>query len=700
MYKAVPSTMQMQAADCGAASLKMILDYYGSFYTLEEVRELIGVGTDGSTIGDIRRAASTLGLLMEANQLTLDELHSSSVPCILWWDHVHFVVYEGNLHHLEIINDPAIGRRRLSTQEFMAAWTGVAITIEDTKQLKPYRSPALIRSTDILSFLVGQSRPLIATGLFFNVLGIAPTIILAQLTSYFTDQVLIHSELVLAKSLLWSFFALTGVSALLTSCSYYLTNKIAYTLSINRATYFFEYIASLPQSWQKSRNPQELASRVLLPSQMVTTLSYSFLASIASILKACIVLVFVFSINIYLGFLFSSVVLCVLLINIFIERITDDSNQSLSVENGKQQSTALGTLSNLEKIRSSGGETDQYATWAGYYTNYINASQKVSQNQSFSYLASFSGTYLFSTILIIAGPFLIIKNQLSIGDFIGLQFLAGFLSSGVSAIPTALTQYQMVSSPLTRLRDAFESFPSSKDLNQKDAVSKLPSRPFWGSNQFIQDSISDQFEAISTVELRDVTISAGDNTKSPAYTLTLDCSKLTCLFSTDAKKFSSFIKISAGLNRPVSGSVVVSRGQAINDIVLGDVQYISADPILFDLDVRSNITLMNPKLSVTDIVSTLKETGLFNYIKLFPKGIYATLPGHGVGLSNTNKSRIICSRILLSAPNYLALDSFVDQLSYDSCKQLLDSLRVRGKGGLFVCTNLDYHSLFDHVITI
>ncbi|MFN9057951.1 MAG: cysteine peptidase family C39 domain-containing protein, partial [Cyanobacteriota bacterium] len=338
----------MQAADCGAASLKMLLDYYDSFFTLEELRCLIGVGTDGSTIGDIRQAAEKLGLPLEANEIDLKTLHKSSIPCILWWDHVHFVVYEGNKGATETINDPAVGRRHLSELEFLAAWTGVAITPTDLSGIKKQISSEIVSNKQIIRFMLDKAYVPVLLGLLLNTLSIIPSIILSQLTSYFTDYVLIHNQISLAKGLLWSFFALTGVTALLTSAAYYLTSRAAFVTGIDRSLSLLTLIFKLPGTWHSQRSPQELSSRILLPSQMVSSLTYSLVSTLATILKSIIILVFIFAINITLGCAFFLIFLLVILVTLFINKATISANQALSVENGKQQGTALMTLSNLE----------------------------------------------------------------------------------------------------------------------------------------------------------------------------------------------------------------------------------------------------------------------------------------------------------------------------------------------------------------
>ena len=117
----------MQAADCGAASLKMLLDSKSIHYTLEEIRLATGIGRDGSTIGDIRRAADSLGFPLVAERIDKDDIQQQAPPFILWWNSNHFVVYEGQKRSKFFINDPALGRRELERDDFFQGFTGVII---------------------------------------------------------------------------------------------------------------------------------------------------------------------------------------------------------------------------------------------------------------------------------------------------------------------------------------------------------------------------------------------------------------------------------------------------------------------------------------------------------------------------------------------------------------------------------------------
>ncbi len=116
-YAKTPTVYQMEATECGAASLTMILGYFGKFMPLEQMRIETGVSRDGCNAKNIMRAGRKFGLEVHGYRKSIEGLMELPVPCIIHWNFNHFVVWEGRKGKRYYINDPAIGRRKLSYQD-------------------------------------------------------------------------------------------------------------------------------------------------------------------------------------------------------------------------------------------------------------------------------------------------------------------------------------------------------------------------------------------------------------------------------------------------------------------------------------------------------------------------------------------------------------------------------------------------------
>ena len=134
----VPVVMQMEALECGAASLTMVMAYYGKWIPLEQVREDCGVSRDGSKAGNIAKAARSYGFNAVGYRFEPQQLkEKGTFPCIIHWEFNHFVVLCGFKRGKVYINDPARGDVIITEKEFDEAFTGVTLMITPGEEFQP-----------------------------------------------------------------------------------------------------------------------------------------------------------------------------------------------------------------------------------------------------------------------------------------------------------------------------------------------------------------------------------------------------------------------------------------------------------------------------------------------------------------------------------------------------------------------------------
>lgn len=127
-YKKTPVVYQMEATECGAASLAMVFLYYGKYMPLEQIRIETGVSRDGCNAANIMRAAKQQGFECHGYRKEVSYLKEVQTPCIIHWNFNHFVVFEGFKGNVPYVNDPAVGRRKLTEEELDECFTGVVLT--------------------------------------------------------------------------------------------------------------------------------------------------------------------------------------------------------------------------------------------------------------------------------------------------------------------------------------------------------------------------------------------------------------------------------------------------------------------------------------------------------------------------------------------------------------------------------------------
>ena len=483
---------------------------------------------------------------MEANEVTPEQLKKFQPPFILWWDHTHFLIYEGFNNSKFILNDPAIGRRYLSIEEFSNSFSGVYIYVVDSTALIQTRSSHIYSGRKLLLNFVSPSLLPIFLAILLFTFTILPSLMTAGLTSYFIDEVLINGQIDNAISLLWVFLLISGISALSIFTSYRLLNESNFNNSVVQCNRFMELVMSLPLRWLESKNNRELAVRLVLPLNTVNNLNYTLISSLISFSQALIVVFFLICLNFTIGCLSLSVFILCCYFALVINNQTLSANLTLSVKDGQQQSQALFALSDIEQIRSTGSENSAFATWAGYYTSFIDAQQDIQNSQSLMFLISKTSYYILFTFLLCAGPILIITGQLSLGDFLAIQLLIGFISSGISSIPILLTQFQQLISPIARYRNAFEA-SSLYSINMPQCVTELP--PF-----------NDSRPCNLNLNLNDVDFFYNINSKIFSH-FSLNDTFSPGIISVEGLPSSgktTFLKLLCGLYSPISGSLSLS----------------------------------------------------------------------------------------------------------------------------------------------
>ena len=162
-----PTVLQMEALECGAASLSMILLYYHKYVSLEELRIECGVSRDGTKASNLLKAAKKYGLEGKGFKMEVDALRQLKQPAIIFWNFNHFVVFERFTRKGVIINDPACGRRMVELEEFDKAFTGVVLVFAPSADFHADGQKPKIR-TRVRKRLKGFS-PVLTFLVFLNV---------------------------------------------------------------------------------------------------------------------------------------------------------------------------------------------------------------------------------------------------------------------------------------------------------------------------------------------------------------------------------------------------------------------------------------------------------------------------------------------------------------------------------------------------
>ncbi len=284
-----PSILQLEAAECGAASLAMILGYYGRFAPLDELRTLCGVSRDGSKASTVLRAAREFGLDAKGLKAEPDQLAGLGLPMIAFVNFNHFLVVEAIDAAHVWLNDPAFGRRKETREEFSDGFTGVVLTFKPGPAfLRGDTRPGLVRS------LAARFTGVRAALLFIFLTSLAlvvPGVILPVFSRIFVDYVLIRSLGGWIAPLLIGMTLTAIVRFGLIELQGHMLVRARLTMSLSTGIGFMEKLLTLPIAFFDQRFVGEIASRVRLNEDLADLLTGKLAAAAISLVTAMFLLI-------------------------------------------------------------------------------------------------------------------------------------------------------------------------------------------------------------------------------------------------------------------------------------------------------------------------------------------------------------------------------------------------------------------------
>jgi ABC-type bacteriocin/lantibiotic exporter with double-glycine peptidase domain len=364
----------MEATECGAAALGIVLAYHGQWVPLEELRVACGVSRDGSKASNIVKAARKYGLVASGFRLEPGALHEHRLPLIVFWEFNHFVVVEGFGRDRVYLNDPALGPRTVTSAEFDEAFTGVALTFEpgpafERTGAKPSLIAPLARR---LSRSIGAVTYLVAAGLGLALLGL----IIPAFTRVFVDRILVAGQGGIVPLLVLMAVA-ACLRACLTGLQQHCLSRLEGRLAISMSSRFLWHVLRLPIEFFSQRHAGEIGARVGINDQIARLLAGDLATTGLSLVMIAFYAVLMAQYDAWLAGLGIGIGLVNLVALRAIARRRVDLSQRLLLDRAKLVNATVGGMQTIETIKAAGREGDFFARWAGFHARVVNSQQRV-----------------------------------------------------------------------------------------------------------------------------------------------------------------------------------------------------------------------------------------------------------------------------------------------------------------------------------
>lgn len=372
-----PSILQMDAMECGAVCLSIILSYYGLHISSETAREACGVTRDGSKAINIIKAARNLGMNAEGKRIKdIDTLRYMPTPFIIFWKFEHFIVIEGIIKNKVYINDPATGPRVITLDEFDKGYTGVVLSIRPGEEFKPSGKKEKSVFGLLRDYLKGDFIEL-SYLLFASALLSIPEASLALFIEFFVDNIIVkNQEHWMLGFVLSMAFTIACMIFLLWVQQYYLVlYKIRF--SIKRIPAFFNKLLHLPMSFYIQRATGDISNRLYIFDEISAKITEGFSEGIMNSLSIIIYTLIILLINKTIGLITIFITILNFAAIIITKRVIIDLGRRFSQDQAKMHSIEYSGVQMMEALKFMNGENRFFLRWLSYKSKLIDSQQKI-----------------------------------------------------------------------------------------------------------------------------------------------------------------------------------------------------------------------------------------------------------------------------------------------------------------------------------
>ncbi|MFZ4274980.1 NHLP family bacteriocin export ABC transporter peptidase/permease/ATPase subunit [Streptomyces arboris] len=678
----------MEAVECGAAALAMVLAHHGRHVPLEELRIACGVSRDGSRASNVLKAARSYGLRATGMQMESAALAGVRAPAILFWEFNHYVVYDGPGRRLGrrgvYVNDPDKGRRFVPDEDFDTSFTGVVLVLEPTADFRRGgRKPGVLRA---VPDRLRSTRPTLLAALLASLLLVAVGAAAPALSRTYIDMFLIGGQTPLLGPLFASMAAMVALTAVLTGLQQANLLRGRIISSTLGSARFLRHLLRLPVTFFAQRSPADLVQRLQSNDAVAETLARDLAAAgvdgVVVILYALLMWTYDPQLTV-VGVLIA--LLNIVAMRVVI-RLRAAHTQKLRADTARLTNTSYTGLQLIETMKATGGEDGYFRRWAGQHATTLEEQQRLGVPTAVLSVVAPTLATLNSALILWIGGLRAVEGYISIGLLVAFQALVARFSAPITRLNGVAGRIQDFAADVARLRDV-ESFP----------VDPLYSRaePEPGTRRLT-----------GHVTLEDITFgySPLDKPLLTGFSLTVGPGRQIALVGGSGSGKSTVSRLISGLYTPWEGTIRID-GQRLEDIPRGalaaSVSFVDQDIFLFEGTVRDNVALWDPSITDEAVITALRDAELYeDVIARRPEGIHGRVEQDGRNFSGGQRQRLEIARALVRRPSVLVLDEVTSALDARTEQAVIANLRRRGCACVVIAHRLSTVRDSDEIVVL
>lgn len=685
----VPTVLQMESVECGAASLSIILGYFGKFVPLEKLRIACGVSRDGLKATNIIKAAKEFGLDAKGYAKSIEKLMQVQTPAIIFWNFNHFLVLEGFTKNKVYLSDPAQGRYQVTHQEFDDAYTGVVLTFNPTESFERGNEKKGLMSA--LAERISNSKLSVIYLILASLFLVIPGLVIPSFIKIFIDKYLVNGYSGFVMPLLLVMGAVLLVNSALVYIQQYYLLKLETKLALTTSSKFLWHVFHLPIAFFTQRYSGEIGNRVSLNDKVAKLLSGDLANAALNVIVVIFYAFLMFSYDVPLtliGILMAGINVVALR---YVSTARKDGNRRLSNENGKLLGTTTSGISMIETLKASGRENDFFTNWIDYLAKVTNAQQELGWLTVRLNAIPPLVTSLTTTLILGVGALRIMDGEMTLGALVAFTYLMSNFISPVNQLISVGTMLHETESDMNRIDDVMNYEQDDQFLKKED------------ENKTVKEESNSKL--VGYFEMQDVTF--GYNTTMPAlienFNLKLKPGSRVALVGGSGSGKSTVAKIASGLYRPWKGEILLdgkNREEIPRNVITESLAVIDQEVLIFNGTIKENIAFWDATISDKSIIQSARDAAIHDVIAARNDAYDSSVLEGGSNFSGGQRQRLEIARALATNPSILVMDEATSALDPTAEKTVMDNIKKRGCTCLIVAHRLSTIIDCDEIIVM
>lgn len=682
----VPVVMQLEALECGAASLSMVLAYYDKWIPLEQVRTDCGISRDGSNAKNILLAARNYGLTANGYRYSLEKLKTEGkFPCIVHWEFNHFVVCDGFKNGKVYLNDPARGTVTVTEEQFKESYTGIALMFEPSENFQPGGKPK--------SMLAYTKERLQGTGT--AIVFVALTTIIASLigvitpgfSRVFLDRLLTNYNPEWFKPFMIGLIVVSLVQIIVSWLTDIYTLKINGKMAVYGNTSYIWKVLRMPMEFFSQRMAGDIQQR----KEANATIANSMIAVVAPLVINIAMMLFYLVVIVRYSPMLAIIGVASIVINIFISRVISKKRINITRvqmrDQGKLYGTTVSGIEQIETIKASGAENGFFEKWAGYQAS-VNT-QTVRYEKIDYYLGMLPRliSTICNNIVLLMGVWFVMRGEFTIGMVMAFQ---GFLKSFTAPAMQLISSGQLIQEMRTqmeRIEDVMK-YPTDVECEENANYDEMNFNKLTGDIEI--KNVTFGYSKLAEPIIEDFSMSLKPGSRV-AFVGTSGCGK------------STLSKLISGLYQPWSGEILFD-GKTINEIdrsvFTGSLAVVDQDIIMFEDSISNNIKMWDSSIENFEVIMAARDAQIHNDIVQRDGGYDYKITEGGKDFSGGQRQRMEIARVLAQDPTIIILDEATSALDAKTEYEVVKSIKDRGITCIVVAHRLSTIRDCDDIIVL